>query len=291
MVDALSAAARRGVEVRVVADGFGSMAALPRLQRLLGDGGVQLDGFRPLDRWAAWLQPSQLRRLHHKLCVGDEAVAFVGGINLIDDRVDRITAAANGRGWILRSNCAARGGAGAAAGRRWPRAPAWATSGAARSARWRAAGGRWPTRCSCCARLHAGRRPAMRRLRYRSRCAWLSSCATTSQRRHRAPLHRGRAHRARHVGHRLPLLYPRRAFRRSRAAAQRGVRVRLLMQGKTTTDGGAGRAVFLTTNFWSRACAASTRTPASCTPRWRWSTTTGPRSAAPTSTRCRCCST
>jgi cardiolipin synthase A/B len=44
--------------------------------------------FRPLDRWYAWLQPGQLRRLHQKLCVVDQAVAFVGGINVIDDRHD-----------------------------------------------------------------------------------------------------------------------------------------------------------------------------------------------------------
>ena len=41
-----------------------------------------------MDRWYAWLQPGQLRRLHLKLSVCDESVAFVGGINLIDDRLD-----------------------------------------------------------------------------------------------------------------------------------------------------------------------------------------------------------
>jgi cardiolipin synthase A/B len=44
--------------------------------------------FRPLVGWRSWLQPSQLRRLHQKLCVVDGRVAFVGGINLIDDRFD-----------------------------------------------------------------------------------------------------------------------------------------------------------------------------------------------------------
>ena len=88
MVETLRAAARRGIEVHVVIDGFGSMAALPALRRGLAEGGVQLDVFRPLDRWSAWLQPAQLRRLHHKLCVVDDAVAFVGGINILDDRND-----------------------------------------------------------------------------------------------------------------------------------------------------------------------------------------------------------
>jgi cardiolipin synthase A/B len=88
VAEALCAAARRGVEVHVVVDGFGSLAALPWLRQRLAACGVMLDVFRPLDRWTAWLQPAQLRRLHHKLCVVDDAVAFVGGINILDDRFD-----------------------------------------------------------------------------------------------------------------------------------------------------------------------------------------------------------
>ena len=85
---ALAAAAARGVAVHVVVDGFGSLATLAGLRSALQPAGVQLEVFRPLERWYAWLQPGQLRRLHQKLCVCDEAVAFVGGINLIDDRHD-----------------------------------------------------------------------------------------------------------------------------------------------------------------------------------------------------------
>jgi cardiolipin synthase len=88
MVEVLCAAAARGVKVQVVVDGFGCMPILPRLRALLGVDGVQLEVYRPLDRWAAWLQPGQLRRLHHKLCVVDDEAAFVGGINIIDDRND-----------------------------------------------------------------------------------------------------------------------------------------------------------------------------------------------------------
>ncbi len=85
---ALAAAAVRGVAVHVVVDGFGSMATLAGLRAALLPAGVKLEVFRPLERWYAWLQPGQLRRLHQKLCVCDESVAFVGGINLIDDRHD-----------------------------------------------------------------------------------------------------------------------------------------------------------------------------------------------------------
>jgi cardiolipin synthase len=85
---ALADAARRGVQVGVVVDGFGSKATLPSLRRWLGEAGVQLVVFRPLDRWWRLLHPGQLRRLHQKLCVVDGEHGFVGGINLIDDRHD-----------------------------------------------------------------------------------------------------------------------------------------------------------------------------------------------------------
>lgn len=88
---ALAAAARRGVQVRVVVDGFGSLAGLPVWRRWVEPAGVALTVFRPLDRWWRLLHPGQLRRLHQKLCVVDAdrpdapGVGFVGGINLIDD--------------------------------------------------------------------------------------------------------------------------------------------------------------------------------------------------------------
>ena len=88
IAEALGAAARRGVAVRVVVDGFGSKATLAQLRSWLVPQGVMLEVFRPIDRWWTWLLPSQLRRLHQKLCVVDAEVAFVGGINIIDDRND-----------------------------------------------------------------------------------------------------------------------------------------------------------------------------------------------------------
>jgi cardiolipin synthase len=88
MADVLIAAARRGVRVRVVVDGFGSRTSLPSLRRWFDSSGVALAVFRPIDRWYAWLQPGQLRRLHQKLLACDTEVAFVGGINVVDDRID-----------------------------------------------------------------------------------------------------------------------------------------------------------------------------------------------------------
>jgi cardiolipin synthase A/B len=88
VAQALADAAKRGVQVRVVLDGFGSKASFPQLSSVLLPAGVQLTIFRPLKRWWNWLQPGQLRRLHQKLCVVDGRVGFVGGINMLDDRLD-----------------------------------------------------------------------------------------------------------------------------------------------------------------------------------------------------------
>lgn len=88
VLDALKAAARRGVRVRIVVDGFGSNSALDWLEGQLEGSDVALAVFRPLRRWTHWLQPGQLRRLHMKLCIVDTEWAFIGGINLIDDRID-----------------------------------------------------------------------------------------------------------------------------------------------------------------------------------------------------------
>ncbi|MFN3752138.1 MAG: cardiolipin synthase ClsB [Thiobacillus sp.] len=82
--DALARAARRGVVVRVLVDAIGSRD-LPRAWReLLAAAGVELLAYRPLvPGWRA--NPRSLRRLHRKLAVIDARIAFVGGMNLIDD--------------------------------------------------------------------------------------------------------------------------------------------------------------------------------------------------------------
>ncbi|MDB6001047.1 MAG: ybhO [Rhizobacter sp.] len=86
---ALLAAAKRGVKVRVVVDGFGSADHLEAVKAELMAGGVQLSVFRPMSGWRSVFQPEHFRRLHHKLCVVDDTAGFVGGINLIDDRLDQ----------------------------------------------------------------------------------------------------------------------------------------------------------------------------------------------------------
>ncbi|MGY2485728.1 cardiolipin synthase ClsB [Cupriavidus sp. CP313] len=81
--DALIRAAARGVTVRVTVDGFGAGDMPAELAARLRAGGVQLRVFRMLRGFR--LARRHLRRLHRKLAVIDWRVAFVGGINIIDD--------------------------------------------------------------------------------------------------------------------------------------------------------------------------------------------------------------
>lgn len=85
VADALVRAAKRGVAVRVLVDGWGAKHYLtPRLERHLVDGGVKLLKYRPeVQPWH--FRAHRLRRMHRKLVHADGRVAFVGGINLIDD--------------------------------------------------------------------------------------------------------------------------------------------------------------------------------------------------------------
>ncbi|MCL2310010.1 MAG: cardiolipin synthase ClsB [Proteobacteria bacterium] len=85
VADALIRAVRRGVDVRVLIDGWGARLYLSKtLERELTSVGVDLLFYRP----EVENQPfrfRRLRRLHRKLCHIDGKVAFIGGINIIDD--------------------------------------------------------------------------------------------------------------------------------------------------------------------------------------------------------------
>ena len=83
VADALATAGSRGVAVRLLIDGFGGGEYARRLQDELGMHGVQVRVYRA-ERW--WrLERKLLRRLHRKFAVFDERLAYVGGINIIDD--------------------------------------------------------------------------------------------------------------------------------------------------------------------------------------------------------------
>ena len=87
VVDALERAALRGVRVYVVVDGIGTphmpAAWVERLQR----SGAQWQQFLPLGALGLFIS-GRWRRLHRKLCVVDGKTAFCGGINVLDDLVE-----------------------------------------------------------------------------------------------------------------------------------------------------------------------------------------------------------
>ena len=87
VAEALAAAARRGVTVRIVVDGVGTGDVPPAWCERWSAAGVQWRVFNPARGWRVLL-PKRWRRLHRKLCVVDRAVAFCGGINLLDDYFD-----------------------------------------------------------------------------------------------------------------------------------------------------------------------------------------------------------
>jgi cardiolipin synthase A/B len=85
VADALAAAAERGVDVRVVIDGFGSKNYLTtRLRDTLVRAGVWVALYR-VDVFPMTFRSARLRRLHRKLVIIDGRIGFVGGINMIDD--------------------------------------------------------------------------------------------------------------------------------------------------------------------------------------------------------------
>jgi cardiolipin synthase len=81
---ALMRAARRGVAVFVLLDGFGSRDFPPARAEGMRDAGVHLRFYRP-ELKAFHFRRSRLRRLHRKIALVDGRIGFVGGINIIDD--------------------------------------------------------------------------------------------------------------------------------------------------------------------------------------------------------------
>jgi cardiolipin synthase A/B len=84
VASALERAALRGVSVKVVVDGFGT-APMPAVweARFLR-AGIDWRVYSPLG-WLGMIWLRSWRRLHRKLCVVDGEVAFCGGINILDD--------------------------------------------------------------------------------------------------------------------------------------------------------------------------------------------------------------
>ena len=84
---ALERAALRGVKVFLVMDGVGTPTLDQSWRSRFQAAGVAWQIFAPMGRFGL-LIPSSWRRLHRKLCVVDGQAAFCGGINVLDDYFD-----------------------------------------------------------------------------------------------------------------------------------------------------------------------------------------------------------
>ena len=84
VAQALEQAALRGVDVYLVVDGIGTPPLPPDWIARFDAAGVHWHRFSPLG-WLGVFFPVRWRRLHRKLCVVDGRVAFCGGINVMDD--------------------------------------------------------------------------------------------------------------------------------------------------------------------------------------------------------------
>ena len=87
VASALESAALRGVQVYLVVDGIGTPPLPPQWTARFDAAGVRWHRFSPLG-WVGVFFPVRWRRLHRKLCVVDGRVAFCGGINVMDDFQD-----------------------------------------------------------------------------------------------------------------------------------------------------------------------------------------------------------
>lgn len=87
IASALAAAAQRGVRVHVLVDGFGTQRQDGQWYRIIREAGVAIETFRP-ERNRFALNRRRLRRLHRKLAVIDGRMTFVGGLNILDDYND-----------------------------------------------------------------------------------------------------------------------------------------------------------------------------------------------------------
>ena len=87
VAEALERAALRGVRVWLVVDGVGTGRVPAEWAQRFERAGVNCRIYSPLGALGL-LIPSRWRRLHRKLCVVDGHQAFCGGINILDDWYD-----------------------------------------------------------------------------------------------------------------------------------------------------------------------------------------------------------
>lgn len=88
VLDALCRAARRGVTVRVLVDGFGARPFIASMMDQAVEAGVAVLIYRKESRERRFRR-ERLRRMHRKIFTVDERIAWVGGINVIHDYTEK----------------------------------------------------------------------------------------------------------------------------------------------------------------------------------------------------------
>lgn len=220
---ALARAAARGVKVHVLLDGFGARDFAPRLREELVSAGAQVLIFRPKIN-PLTLRRSRLRRMHRKVACIDESVAFVGGINVIDD-YDTPGQTPPRYDYAVRIEGPLATRTRRATALLWAKV-AWASSGR-----------RWPGIVDSVG--------ALRRLRRSQGVAHIETAeggcraalVLRDSLRHRRDIEEAYLERIQKARTEVVIanayFFPGRRFRRAlRAAARRGVRVMLLLQGR-----------------------------------------------------------
>ncbi len=83
--EALEAKARRGLVVRIMYDAVGSLQADERMFSRLKDAGCDVRQYNPIAPWRAQFRVGLINhRDHRKLLVVDRCIGFTGGVNLTD---------------------------------------------------------------------------------------------------------------------------------------------------------------------------------------------------------------
>jgi len=219
IADALVRAAARGVAVHLLLDGFGARGFAPRFREMLERAGARVLVYRPdISPWT--LRRNRLRRMHRKLACADDAVAFVGGINVIDDfhtpgqtppRYDYAVRIEGPLSALVRAEAA----------RLWSRVA------------WTRLGQRWPRIDAMIGRRSDGTLPASATRSKTQRAALV----VRDNLRHRRDIEQAYHELIDTASEEILIacayFFPGRRFRQALArAAARGVRVRLLLQGK-----------------------------------------------------------
>jgi cardiolipin synthase len=224
VADALARAAARGVATRLLIDGYGAKGFAPRFRRMLAEAGAEVLVFRPrVSPWPFWKQRGRLRRMHRKLASIDAVIAFVGGVNVIDD-IETLDPAPARYDYAVRIDGPLAARIRAAAVRLWTRV-SWATLGH-----------RWPGFAML--RSEARQAPARQPESHATAGGQRAALVMRDSLRHRHDIEDAYLEAIDAARTEVILanayFFPSRKFRRALlAAARRGVAVTLLLQGKS----------------------------------------------------------